>query len=258
MGRWCLVGVGCVMGWLPPHVEGGDEGHLVHDLSLALPHVGRGRLATVSSGVGERGGYQCAVGAREVVGVDAEVLLGHGLHAVDAVAHLDGVEIDLHDALLAPKSLDEESEVGLQALAQPRAALPQKHVLGRLLRDGAAATQPLAVVEVLQGGLLDGFVVEAVVLHEALVLAGDHSHGHGARHTLQRNPLVVETDGTAIGDLFEATREHERREIDRHKAIGHHREQRGGEEQGQGQTDYLEYLFHHIRLQRYKEKSKWI
>ena len=158
-------------------------------------------------------------------------------------------EMLLHRALsgTAPLEPEDESVPGMGCNRKAGSA-----------KDGAAATQPLAVVEVLQGGLLDGFVVEAVVLHEALVLAGDHRHGHRARHTFQRNPLVVETDGTAIGDLLEATREHERREIDRHKAIGHHREQRGGEEQGQGQTDYLEYLFHHIRLQRYKEKSKWI
>ena len=74
--------------------------------------------------------------ASEVFGILAEVLLSNSLGTIDAIAHLDGVEIDLHDALLGPEEFDEGGEIDLKALAHPAAAWPEEDILGRLLRDG--------------------------------------------------------------------------------------------------------------------------
>src|SRR5690606_17433622 len=68
-----------------------------------------------------------------------EVVLSGGLRAVDPRPHLDGVQIDLHDPRLAPGGLDEDGEIGLQALADVGALRPEEDVLGGLLADGGAA-----------------------------------------------------------------------------------------------------------------------
>ena len=64
------------------------------------------------------------------------MLLCHRLGTVDAIPHLNGVEVDLHDALLRPQQFDEHGEVSLKTFPHPRATRPQEHILRRLLRDG--------------------------------------------------------------------------------------------------------------------------
>ena len=93
--------------------------HLSHDGCLPLVHVGRGVLAAVFERIGQGGGDEGTVGARQGDGSAAEVLLGDCLGTIDAVAHLDAVEIDLHDALLAPYQFDEYGEIDLEALTNP-------------------------------------------------------------------------------------------------------------------------------------------
>src|SRR5690606_16364756 len=82
----------------------------------------------------------------EPVGIAPEPGARRGLRAVDAIAELDDVGIDLEDPPLGPEQLDQQRVPGLDALAQParRRALPlpEEQVLGQLLADGAAAAQP--------------------------------------------------------------------------------------------------------------------
>ena len=56
--------------------------------------------------------------------MSAEMLFGHGFHAIDAIAHFDAVQVDFHDALLAPHELNEHGEIRLESLAQPRTSGP--------------------------------------------------------------------------------------------------------------------------------------
>ena len=93
--------------------------HLAHYLCLAAEDVGAGVEGAVAEGVGEGGCDEGAVGAGELTGGSAEVLPCHGVDAVDAVAHLDGVEVYFHDAVLAPDEFDEDGEIGFEAFAEP-------------------------------------------------------------------------------------------------------------------------------------------
>ena len=93
--------------------------HLAYAPPLATVHVACGRGGVHAEGVGESDGYHGTLVACEVFGVTSEVFLRHGLCSVDAIAHLYGVEIDLHDAMLVPEELYEDCEVGFHALAGP-------------------------------------------------------------------------------------------------------------------------------------------
>ncbi len=165
-----------------------------------------------------------------IAAILVEAVAAGCFHAIDAVAHLDAVEVDLHDALLAPYILDEHCEIGLKALAHPAVSRPQKHVLGRLLADGAGAALPAAAaaLEIGAGNLLG---VEAVVLEKTVVFAGHDSLGQVVRHLAQGHPLVVDFGRAAVGNLLHATQHHERRVVDWNVLERHHGQYGRGEEE---------------------------
>ena len=129
--------------------------------------------------VGQCGSDEGALAGAQIFGPDAEMLFGHRRDAVDAFAHLYRIEVDLHDALLGPEEFDEGGKVDLKAFARPAAPWPKEHVLGCLLRDGAGTKLTLLrVLPITDGSILNGLVVEAVMVHEVGIFAGDDGHGH--------------------------------------------------------------------------------
>ena len=107
-----------------------------------------------------------------------EMPFSNSVGTIDAIAHLDGVEIDLHDALLRPKQLDKESKISLKALAQPRTAGPKKNVLGSLLADGASSELTfLRMLAVAARSMLNGLEVKAMMLQKTLILTRHHRYG---------------------------------------------------------------------------------
>ena len=152
------------------------------------------------------------------------MVFGYCIYAIDSVAHLDGVEVDFHNALLAPDELDECGEISLKSFAYPRPARPEEHVLGCLLSDGAGTQFAFAPLHITLGSLLDGIIVETVVQQKALVLAGHDGHGHVGRNMLQGHPVVVPRDALTTLHLLNAADEHERSGIYRNKTIRHNSE----------------------------------
>src|SRR5690606_26653028 len=155
--------------------------------SLGIPE---GR---VHPGVLGQASQQGRLGQREVADGLAEVVLGRGLHAVDARAQVDFVQVRFEDLRLAVLSLDLDGPERLLQLAGEGALVGEKRVLGQLLGDGAAALQEAVVAEkpadVGHHGPEDGPQVDA----EVLVEAGIFNRDDGV-------PQVA-------GDLFQAHRD---------------------------------------------------
>lgn len=141
------------------------------------------------------------------------MLLSYGFGSIDAVAHLDGIEVDLHDAFLAPDEFDEHGEVGFQPLAHPAWLRPEEHILGRLLTDSAAAAVAFARATFLQS-LVYLDEVESVVREEPLVFAGHHSHGQVDAHRIERYPMMLEAQCVAVVHLLGTADYHQGGDID--------------------------------------------
>ena len=92
----------------------------------------------------------------------------HGLGPVNSFSHLDGIQVNFQDSLLAPQQFNQESEISLQPFAEPRGAGPEKQVFCRLLGNGAGTPWPAACY-VFLSCLLDLFMVESPVFKETLV-----------------------------------------------------------------------------------------
>ena len=168
-----------------------------------------------------------------------------GLYAIDAVAHLNGIQIHFHDALLAPDVLDEEGEVGLQTLAHPAVARPQEHILGGLLRDGAG-TAFAATAQGFEPGQIDLFEVEAMVLFKQVVLAGNHCLGHVVGDAVEGYPLVVDGGVLAGEQVACAFHDHERRVIHRHPLEHDHGGDARHKEEYQGITYPAQYFLENV------------
>ena len=65
--------------------------------------------------------------------------------------------------------------------------------------------------------VLDGLVVEAVMLHKVGILAGDNGHRQEGRDLVERHPMVIQSQFLALTNLLRQTYEHQRREVDRQK-----------------------------------------
>ena len=105
----------------------------------------------------------------QFLGGGVEVVLGGAFGTINAFAHLNHVEVNLHNALFRPESLNQEGEIGFHAFAHPRAFGPAEYVFGGLLRDGAAATVTATALALFDHGV-EGDQVEAAVPEEVVVL----------------------------------------------------------------------------------------
>ena len=169
-----------------------DKAHFAEDAVLAFQHVGTRMGGVETAGIGQRGSDECTLRTGELGCCGVEMILGYGIGTIYPLAHLDGVEIDLDDALLGPKQFDEGGEIDFEALAHPRSARPEEHVLGGLLADGRGAEFTLLrMLQIADGGVLDGFIVEAVMLHEAGILGGDDGNGQRGRNLVDWYPVVM-------------------------------------------------------------------
>ena len=90
------------------------------------------------------------------------MISGDRLCPVNAVAHLYGVEVDLHDSLFTPEEFNEEREVCLQSLSHPRSSRPEEHIFCSLLTD-SACTSLSFMSFVVFNSLLNGIEVKAVM-----------------------------------------------------------------------------------------------
>ena len=119
-----------------------------------------------------------------------EIVLRGGLGTVNPRPHFYDIQIDFHDALLRPESLNQKGVVGLKPFADPRASGPAEHILGRLLRDGAATAFPDAVFALLQGHV-QGDDIKSVVPQEIVVLRSDGRLVHVGRNLLKGLPGLL-------------------------------------------------------------------
>lgn len=93
--------------------------HLMQYPRLPLSHIRPRMVRTEMAWIGESGCDERTVGPCQLRCGTVEMLFRHGLDAIDAVAHLNGVQVNLHNTLLGPEKLDEEREISFQALADP-------------------------------------------------------------------------------------------------------------------------------------------
>ena len=88
-------------------------------LALTLLHIGTRMKRTEFAGIRQCSSNQGALVTEKILRFLVEMILSHSIHTIDSRSHLDTVEINLHDALLAPHHFDEKGEIHLEALAGP-------------------------------------------------------------------------------------------------------------------------------------------
>src|SRR3990167_9405113 len=152
-----------------------------------------------------------------------------GFGAAYAVAPLDAVEVHLEDPLFRPEQLDQAGKPEFDALAQPAAAGPEKQVFRPLLaqRAGAAQRAALLVVRQRRANRRD---IEAPVLGEFLVFAGDHRDLQVIRQLVPGAPAALQVDWLAIDPGFDLALDHQGRAGWRHPAQDQHQQSRAGHE----------------------------
>src|SRR5262245_17860455 len=109
--------------------------HLAHDPVATGNDVGRGTIRSQPNGIRQHSRQRCGLGTRKARSWLAKELAPSRLDAEHAAPELRDVEIDLEDAFLRPRQLDEYREIRLDAFADVTAAIPQEQVLGDLLQD---------------------------------------------------------------------------------------------------------------------------
>lgn len=150
--------------------------------------------------------------ASQVLGTVAKIVLRGRLGAIDAVAELDDVEVDLHDAFLAPKALNEKRIIGLDAFAEHGARMRQEGILGGLLADGAAAAETASGVD-FAVSLLHLLDVETVVVHEEAVLGIDNGGDEMGRDIVDGDVIALEAHVSfGAKELLTKALHHQRRE----------------------------------------------
>jgi len=155
--------------------------------------------------VRQYGRKQCRFRVRDSQRFPAEKMPARWREAVDAWTQLDDVQVNLEDAPLRQRQVDEDREPGLQPFAQVAAAAQQVQVLRNLLRDRRRAAQWSAIGKILYG-VADRIDVEAEVIGEILVLGGYYRQ---RRRQPDRAPV---RSFVSNGDTAAVVCQHERRD----------------------------------------------
>ena len=144
------------------------------------------------------GGEGFGLAVIEVECRGGEILLCSRLHANDTIAQFDDVEIDLQNALLAPKEFDKYGEVCFKELTRVGARRCAKDVLGGLLGDGAAACHNTSVTLVAVERIQHILIREASMFVETGIFAVNDGTDHVGRDVLDGYPVVLERESFAL------------------------------------------------------------
>ena len=119
------------------------------------------------------------------------IFVGCRFGAKYAIAHLNYIQIDFKDTILAPEELHQDCEIGFHGLAQIGAGVESEDVISRLLGDCAASACDAAVALVEFVGTADRVPIEATVVVELGILVVDDSGDEVGGDVLQWRPLVL-------------------------------------------------------------------
>ena len=195
-----------------------DVLHLMQNPTLATAHIVCG-FGTIETQRGwQRCGYHGATFAREFTCRAMKIFLCHSFGTIDAIAHLDAIEIHLHDTLLRPKKFDEHGEIDLKTFAHPGRSGPQEDIFGGLLRYGASPTTLLSIQSLAQG-IANGFSVKSIMLHKTLVFATHHRTRQSRGDFREGDPIVLQTRYFSASHLLHTANHHERSEGYGHPTI---------------------------------------
>src|SRR5690554_2816743 len=147
---------------------------------------------------------------------------GYRLNAIDAVTCLNTVQINRQDPFFRPEELDQNGEIGLQPLSQPRRPKPEEEIFGRLLADGACSTGTLTGLVLLEC-LFNLNHVKTVVIEETLILRSKHRTLHVVGDLRVRDPPVAYLRLFTINELFHHPYTHQRGEMDWKKPVSQYR-----------------------------------
>lgn len=151
---------------------------------------------------------------------------GYRLHSVDAVSHLNRIEIDFHNPFFAPYPFDQQGEIDFYAFSYITFRWKQEDILSCLLGYGAGATHPLSFFRLITC-LLYLFDIKAVVVEKQIILGSDHGLHQRLGYLRQRNPRMFEFERLPRFILVVQPCQHQRRIINRNEFIGHHRQDAG-------------------------------
>ena len=140
------------------------------------------------------------------------IFVGCRFGAEDAIAHLNYIQIDFKDTILAPEELHQDCEIGFHGLAQIGAGVESEDVLSRLLGDCAASVCDAAVALVELVGRADSIPIEAAVVVELGVLVIDDSDDEIWGDVLEGCPLVLYLQMATLLVCLDMSEQHERRE----------------------------------------------
>ena len=159
--------------------------------------------------VADEPGEQRALFGRELVGLDAVVLLGRRLDAVGAVAEVHGVEVALEDLLLRHLRLESHREHCLLELSVHVLLRRQQRVLHQLLGDRGAALTDAAGRDVGGERPPQGAEVDTAVLVEAVVLDVEHGLDDRGGHVVELDRHAPRVIGRGGGTRLGGGRSHD-------------------------------------------------
>ncbi len=123
----------------------------------------------------------------QVAGGLAEIAARSGLDAVEAVAEIDLVQVQLEDLVLGVEVLDVGRENDFFQFPAKRLVAAEEALARELLRDGASALGTAPFPDIADHGGSHTYHIDAVVLVEALVLDRDDGLDEIRRHPFERN-----------------------------------------------------------------------
>lgn len=175
------------------------------------------------------------------------IFVGCRFGAEHPIAHLNYIQIDFKDTILAPEELNQDCEIGFHGLAQVGARVESEDVLCRLLGDRAASACDAAVALVELVGTADGVPIEAAVVVELGVLVVDDSGDEVGGDVLEGCPLVLYLQVATLLTRLDMAEEHERRERNRNELEKQDDKQRAEEETQQQRGEDISESVCHIR-----------
>ena len=113
------------------------------------------------------------------------------LYTVDARSEFCDVQIDFKNPLFRPDRINCQCQTRLDGFSDKASIIPEKQILGRLLRDGTGTSQALSSL-IFRDRLMNSLEINPVVLRKSLVFTGDHRQRHPFGYLRYWHPFVLQ------------------------------------------------------------------